>query len=261
MRARGADPGHREVAAAVDLPGSATPVASLRDVVHAIGVVVPAHNEQAMIGGCLAAINAAAGQARSHGIAVCTVVVADDCTDATASVAQANGALVVRLRSRRVGEVRDAGARRVLRQYASVPANRLWLAHTDADSRVSPRWLLAQTRAARSGAQAFLGTVALDPADPAFSDLHWRWVHQYALAARVARTHGHVHGANFGVRADAYLAAGGFAAKPLHEDRLLVQRLKDVGAVLAWIDDEPVCTSARLTSRTPGGVSADLRAL
>ncbi len=65
--------------------------------------------------------------------------------------------------------------------------------------------------------------------------------------------HGHVHGANLGVRADAYWRVGGF--RPLHvgEDVDLVGRLVDAGTPLAWDAHNAVLSSDRSDCRARGG--------
>ena len=71
--------------------------------VASAGVVVPAHNEEELLPACLAALREAAGVA---GVPVRLLVVADACTDATAAVAAAGGAEVIRIRARNVGAAR-----------------------------------------------------------------------------------------------------------------------------------------------------------
>ena len=71
-----------------------------------------------------------------------------------------------------------------------------------------------------------------------------------------------MHGANLGVRASTYLAAGGFPPEPAHEDRLLVDRVNALpDAVAIATIGAPVHTSDRLEGRVRRGVSSDLRLL
>jgi glycosyltransferase involved in cell wall biosynthesis len=70
-------------------------------------VVVPAHNEELLVPNGLAAI--AAASARSSG-EVEVIVVANRCTDATATLAQDAGAVVVESDARNISAVRNAGA-------------------------------------------------------------------------------------------------------------------------------------------------------
>jgi glycosyltransferase involved in cell wall biosynthesis len=71
-----------------------------------ISVVVPAHNEERWIGRGLDAIAAAQ---RVWGHEVETVVVANRCTDQTAELAEAAGAIVVESPARNIAAVRNAG--------------------------------------------------------------------------------------------------------------------------------------------------------
>ena len=73
--------------------------------------------------------------------------------------------------------------------------------------------------------------------------------------------HGHVHGANLGVRADAYLAVGGFAPLAVHEDVGLVARLRDAGHPWVATDRCRVRTSGRTESRVDGGFATFLAGL
>ena len=65
--------------------------------------------------------------------------------------------------------------------------------------------------------------------------------------------HPHVHGANLGFTADAYLAAGGFRPLPTAEDHALVDDLRAVRLPLLHTARLPVVTSARHRARAPRG--------
>jgi hypothetical protein len=73
-------------------------------------------------------------------------------------------------------------------------------------------------------------------------------------------THRHVHGANLGIRADAYLAAGGWSDLVIGEDHDLWGRLRR-NHVGVWTTTSYVHTSARRVGRAPFGFAADLAAL
>ncbi|MGZ6964961.1 MAG: glycosyltransferase [Acidimicrobiia bacterium] len=70
-------------------------------------VVVPAHNEELLLPKGLAAIDVAANRV-DGGVEV--IVVANRCTDKTAELARATGAMVVEDESRNLSAVRNAGA-------------------------------------------------------------------------------------------------------------------------------------------------------
>ena len=129
-----------------------------------------------------------------------------------------------------------------------------WLACTDADSVVPANWLQVQRRLADSGSDVVVGTVR-----PDFTDLTelqtraWLATHQPGVA------NGHVHGANLGISAAAYLTAGGFAPVSEHEDNDLVARLAAAGFTVTPTAAIEVMTSGRTFGRTPGGYARYLR--
>ena len=70
--------------------------------------------------------------------------------------------------------------------------------------------------------------------------------------------HGHVHGANLGIRSDLYRRVGGFPAVAVHEDVAVVEAALALDAPVAWPTDIAVITSARPGSRAPRGFSSYL---
>ncbi|MFL9858647.1 glycosyltransferase [Paraburkholderia madseniana] len=205
-----------------------------------IGAVVPAHNEEALLGCCLAALAVAARHAALAGETVRIVVVFDACTDRSEAVASAVGVEVVSVAARNVGVARAAGAARLL------AAGARWLAFTDADSRVSPDWLAVQLSL---GVEAVCGSVCVDDWSAQPSAVR----EIFARVYRDADGHRHVHGANLGVCASAYRRAGGFPPFACSEDVALVERLIAIGAKVAWSAAPRVVTSARATARVRGG--------
>jgi len=218
------------------------------------GVVVPAHNEEELLPACLAALRSAADAA---GVPVRLLVVADACTDATAAVAAAADVEVIRIRARNVGAARAAGLARLLRTEDTDPAA-MWLATTDADTVVPPGWLRRQLSYADQGWDVVLGTVTVT--DWAGHPPHAPTVFE-ARYAFGAGPHPHVHGANLGIRASAYLAAGGFRPLPTAEDHALLAAATEAGCQVLRAGDVTVVTSARRQARAPRGFSHALRAL
>jgi glycosyltransferase involved in cell wall biosynthesis len=214
-------------------------------------VVVPVHDEELLLPECLAAVQIAAADA---GLPVDVVVVLDDCADGSAAVARSTDVRVVEVADGAVGAARAAGVRAGLALHDDDPAA-VWIACTDADTVVPFHWLRAQRALADGGADVVVGTVRPDPRDLTDRQLAaWR-------ATRVpGRPNGHVHGANLGVRADAYLRSGGFAPLAEHEDVDLVARLRsDPAVVVVASEATDVMTSGRLLGRTPGGYAQYLR--
>lgn len=216
-----------------------------------IGIVVPVHNEEDCLGACLAALQAAATCPQLAGEAVSILVVLDACTDRSQRIvlhhamnADARWRLdCIAVSQRNVGTARAAGARVLLARGAR------WLAFTDADTLVAPDWLSSQLA---QKTEVVCGTVAVDD---------WSPHHQHASALQQhfintytdADGHHHIHGANLGICARAYLRAGGFAPLACSEDVALVAALQASGASIAWSAAPRVTTSARSNARARGG--------
>ena len=215
--------------------------------IKAAGVVIPAHNEQDLLPSCLAAVRHAASQAS---VPVHLVVVADACTDQTAAAARAQGADVVEVSTRCVGAARHAGARQVLRATCHLDPAAVWIATTDADTRVPRWWLRRQLRFARQGWKGVLGTVTVGDWTDHPPQVQRLFAQRYD-AWQVH--HPHVHGANLGFTADAYLTAGGFRPQPTGEDHALIDDLLAAGIPLLRTTQIPVITSARSRARAPRG--------
>jgi len=207
-----------------------------------LAVVIPARDEAELVERCLHAV-LAARDAAARDIPI--VLVADNCRDLTAVLARGvAGVHVIELDSANVGAARAAGIARAL-ELLSGPREQQWIANTDADSVVPRNWITEQLAIADEGFDLMIGTVR-----PDFADLSTEQVVLWRRTHRRGRPNGHVHGANLGIRASTYLAAGGFASLAEHEDNDLVGRI--VGAALAT-DGCEVQTSGRSVGRTPGG--------
>ncbi|MDM0042208.1 glycosyltransferase [Variovorax sp. J22G21] len=208
-----------------------------------IGIVIPAHNEAGYIGATLSAVRLAAAHADLGGEPVRTVVVLDSCSDATATVARQHDVCTLEVSARNVGRARAAGAQWLLDEGAR------WLAFTDADTIVSPQWLVHQLAL---DADAVCGSVGIDDWSPHAE-------HDVLIRTHFERTytdadgHRHIHGANLGVSAEAYRRVGGFAPLACSEDVALVAALEQAGARIAWSAAPRVATSARRDARARGG--------
>ena len=223
--------------------------------IEAAGIVVPAHNEERLLPACLIALRRAAHAA---GIPVRVLVVADTCTDQTAAVARACGADVIGIRARNVGAARAEGMAELLRLTASRAPAAIWLATTDANTVVPPGWLRRQLSYANRGWDVVLGTVEV--ADWGEHPLHVPAAFD-ALYEFGAGPHPHVHGANLGIRASAYLAAGGFKPLRTAEDHALLAAATEAGCPVVHASDISVRTSGRRQARAPRGFSHLLRTL
>jgi glycosyltransferase involved in cell wall biosynthesis len=225
-------------------------------VIRRVAVIVPAANEERLIGRCLSSIRAARDHLnRSASIQARIVVVVDGCDDSTAAIAAACGDVQpVTIIAGSVGTARRAGASAALEDAG--PPSELWLANTDADSEVPVNWLTSMVTEARLGAHVVLGTVVPGPGlGPA---ARAEWVSRHHLRDG----HPHVHGANFGIRGDAYLALGGWQPLATGEDADLARRAARMGHLrISRTASIPVVTSVRRDGRAPRGFSSYLRAL
>ncbi len=223
-----------------------------------IVVVVPAANEQKRIGACLDALVRAQGHLRCDRPQVVTriVVVLDDCHDDTAAiVGRYCGVESIATTARCVGAARRTGTDHAL-AGTTCPAPQLWIASTDADSRVPADWLTGVARASEAGYTVVLGTVVPDTGLGQRVEDRWFALHP------AREGHPHIHGANMSFRADAYHAAGGWPALHSGEDVELARRLSAChwSAVLRTAH-QAVTTSARSHGRAPRGFSGYLRDL
>ena len=226
--------------------------------IQAVGVIVPAHNEQDLLPSCLRSLRRAARALRDTPVHL--VVVADACRDRTAHLARRGGAAVITTGARSVGAARAAGAREVLRRTSHLDPADVWLATTDADTLVPASWLRQQARLADQGWDAVAGTIQVADWSGYPPRVRTAFRERYAAGRG---PHPHVHGANLGFRAAAYLAAGGFPNAPTAEDHALVTALTSAGGRVLRTRAVTVVTSARREARAPRGFSrylADLDA-
>jgi glycosyltransferase involved in cell wall biosynthesis len=124
-----------------------------------ISFVVPAYNEERLLGRTLVAIHAAA-RALAHPYEL--IVVDDDSTDSTAAIARANGARVVRVQFRHIARTRNAGA------WAATGSTLIFV---DADTIVPAAAVRATIEALGQGAAGGGATIGLDGRVPP-----WAWL-------------------------------------------------------------------------------------
>jgi glycosyltransferase involved in cell wall biosynthesis len=127
-----------------------------------VAFVIPAHNEERLVGRAVGAC-AAAGSASGAEFEI--VVVCDACTDGTAEVARAGGARVVEVDKRVIAAVRNAGARDVIERFRAAgtgcrggtatsrgTSENLLLFFVDADTAPRVESVLEAIEAVRGGA-------------------------------------------------------------------------------------------------------------
>jgi cellulose synthase/poly-beta-1,6-N-acetylglucosamine synthase-like glycosyltransferase len=224
-----------------------------------IAVVIPARDEEVLLPRCLRSIQEARSLLPPH-VTSDLVVVSDQSIDDTFEIAKKivrHTGTVVEIDAGCVGIARAMGARIALDRYQG-PMGTCWLANTDADCEVPITWLLNQLDYANAGIAAVAGIVDVDSFAEHESCVAERFRLSYCISED--NTHPHVHGANLGVRADAYLEAGGWRDLSTAEDHDLWRRLQ-VG-LHRQISDAALCvlTSGRRVGRAPLGFAGALAA-
>lgn len=191
-----------------------------------ISFIVPAHNEQAWIGRCLAAIHDAAREVGEP----CEAIVVDDAsTDATAELAREKGTKVIRVEHRHISATRNSG---VLHSRGEV------LIFVDADTLVNAQIVKQVLAAVREGAVGG-GCVPRFEGD---LPLWWRLSSPvFTGSGRLLKLTG---GACQFCTRQAFDATGGFSLEHFAaEDLQFIKALKRQGRYVVLA--EPVTTSGR----------------
>lgn len=196
----------------------------------AVSIVVPAHDEEKLLGETLRAL---ATSAAAMDVPYEVIVVDDGSTDRTAEVARDHGAAVVAVNVRQIAAARNAGARVARGQL---------LIFVDADTLVPPAVLRQAIDAWRGGA---VGGGAM----PTFPEGTARWADAMISATCwFMRRVRWAAGCFVFVRRDAFEAVGGFderfyASEEIHFSRAVKKRGRFV------IVADRVMTSARKADR------------
>jgi glycosyltransferase involved in cell wall biosynthesis len=224
-----------------------------------ISLLIPARNEEDLLPRCLFSIQQAR-QKLADRVTTDVIVVSDCSRDRTRTLAEAilkDSGIVLETNSGIVGSARAMAAAAAIERCHS-PLNRCWLANTDADCEVPADWLVSHLDFAQRGFKAVAGIIDVD----SFAD-HRQWVEERFRLTYVIHadgSHPHVHGANLGVRADAYLEAGGWSQLPSAEDHDLWNRLRHGGHMGVSDAALRVITSGRRIGRAPSGFADALAA-
>jgi glycosyltransferase involved in cell wall biosynthesis len=197
-----------------------------------LSFIVPAYNEQLLIGATLGALHAAAGALREP----YEIIVADDAsTDETAAIARAHGAQVVSVSHRQIARTRNAGARRARGEF---------LFFVDADTLVPPAVVLEAVHLMRRGAVGGGCVFHLDGQLPLWARI------LRALAVPVMRRAKLVGGCALYCTQDAFRAVGGFDERYYAAEELVfIAALKRRGRVM--IPKACVTTSGRKLRALP----------
>jgi glycosyltransferase involved in cell wall biosynthesis len=198
--------------------------------------IIPAHNEERLIGRTIEALHAAA---RACGVPYEIIVADDDSSDKTADVAARAGARVVHVKARQIAAVRNAGAR-------AARGDRF--VFVDADTIVSASVLRAVHEALDDGAAGGGAPARFDGSVPVYGRLAvWMWL----VVQRLLRL---ASGCLLFASREAFEACGGFDdTRFVGEDVELSWRLHRQGRFV--IVGEPVVTSGRMV-RAHGAVEA-----
>lgn len=224
-----------------------------------VAVLIPAADEEELLPRCIHSVIAAVA-CLPRTITSDIIVADDNSSDRTAHIATdllGSCGTVVRIHADNVGKVRALAARHALARYKG-KLERCWLANTDADCDIPRTWLIDQLSIANRGVDAIAGTVSVDSFTGHGPEVPRRFRETYEI--RPDGSHPHVHGANLGVRADAYLRAGGWAALRTAEDHDLWRRLLGSGSAVISTNRTQVITSGRITGRAPNGFAGALAA-
>lgn len=231
----------------------------MKNAMQHVAVVIPARDEEELLPRCLASVMAA-GVLLPASVSLDMVVAVDRSTDRTLEVARTmlrHRGAVLRSGAGVVGRARALAAERALKRFRGL-RHRCWIANTDADCEVPETWLVDQLSLAGDSIEAIAGTVDVDDFSEHRPEVADRFRATYLIAAD--GTHPHVHGANLGVRADAYLRAGGWSPLATAEDHDLWQRIERANCKRISVGWLKVITSGRRIGRAPHGFAEALAA-
>lgn len=234
-------------------------------------VVVPARDEEALVGGCIEALCAQRGM---PAIGWEILLILDGCLDGTATRARAalleeSGPLLheVAVSGRGAGGARAHGMDIACARLESVGRPDGLIATTDADSRVAPDWLVRQLEAVEAGAEAIGGRISLDldldhEDAPAAATLARRDEQHLArlptLRGDGPTEHPFFGGASIGITARGYRLVGGMEPVAALEDEGFARRIRRGGVSIHRLDSVRVRTSARTEGRATRGLARDL---
>jgi glycosyltransferase involved in cell wall biosynthesis len=191
-----------------------------------LSFIVPAYNEESLIGQTLEALTRAARAADEP----YEIVVADDASsDRTAEIAKEHGARVISVDRRQIAATRNAGAQEAIGDK---------LIFVDADTLVTEAVVRAAIEAMNRGAAGGGSAVNFDGRLPRYAEL----VHP--MMVRFFRAAGFACGCFLFCTRQAFNAAGGFDEKLFASEEIWMSRaLKRQGRFVVL--QEPVVTSGR----------------
>ena len=155
----------------------------------------------------------------------------------------------IEIAARNVGSARRAGCAHVLTAGAAMDLSpeSIWLATTDADSKVPTDWLTTQIASHEVGADVWSGTVTVCDWTHRTDGTADEWLRLYETELEPA------HGASLAINGRVYLDAGQFEQLATGEDRALLKAASSLGARCHYDRSAPVRTGARSQARAPLG--------
>lgn len=234
-------------------------------------VVVPARDEQELIGACLRALAAQTGVAPQD---YEVLLVLDRCTDETEARAREVAAAHPGLRlyflegpGQGSGLARRVGMEAACARLLATRGPDGLICSTDADTVVAPDWLVTQLRAVEAGAKAIGGRIDLGGAETLPPGvLRWhaengRMRHEKLLSnpnRSGTAEHWQFSGASLALTAGTYRNVGGLRPLESLEDEHLEEVLRENGVPIEHLLSVRVTTSSRLNGRASRGLSHDL---
>ena len=218
---------------------------------------MPARDEEELLPDCLESLIRAKKQLPTA--TTCEIVVAvDSLTDGSLEICRnlltGHGKAIV-INEGCVGQARAAAAGAALASFNDHLA-KCWLANTDAGCVVPEDWLMRQLHHAHNGFHAVAGIISVDDFTEHSPHVQSRFLEIYVFDPH--GSHRHIHGANMGVRADAYRRAGGWANLASSEDHALWSQLESTDAKTCADSQLVVVTTGRRAARAPSGFAQEL---
>ncbi len=237
-----------------------------------VSVVVPARNEEKLVGSCLEALAEQEGvNPKEYEV----LLVLDRCTDETEvrarEIADTHPRFGLHLLDgpgKGSGHVRRMGMERASARLLGLGRPKGLIASTDADTVVAPDWLAAQLRAVSRGALAIGGRIEL--AEDSLPESIFRWHtergrrrHESLLSEpeQLGKAeHWQFSGASLALTAKIYREIGGLEPRVALEDEHLEHVLRQRDVPIERLLSVRVTTSARLEGRAKQGLARDLAA-